>query len=299
MVSNAVGKDHADYNHIYHNTFYHNGHLATYAGFQGGMYFANWRNISPVGNVVKNNIFYDSKGDSVTYDGSVNPQIIETNWEDNAVDPGLIDLSGSDPDVADRPDLHLESESPAKDQGAWLTTITSPSGQGSSFEVVDANYFMDGWGIITGDRIQLEGQVVVAMIQSVDTLTQRITVDRSLSFTTGQGVALAYAGAAPELGAYEIPDEAPPGGDAGSPAADSGRRNDGSDGRDSGEALGDGGLAAKTDERIQQPREPIDGCSCASSGHKSKLQLSSGLWLCYGLGMLLWWQRRESRRPRR
>jgi len=61
VVSSAAGVDHADYNRIYHNSFYHNGQQATDPGFQGGMYFANWSGQSPVGNVVKNNIFYDNK----------------------------------------------------------------------------------------------------------------------------------------------------------------------------------------------------------------------------------------------
>ena len=210
VVTNSVGVDQADYNHIYNNSFYHNGHEATYSGFQGGMYFSSWSGVSPVGNVVKNNIFYDSRNGSISYDGNVDPQEIVNNWDRNDVDPGFVDLSGNDPDNPDAPDLHLESDSPAKDQGIWLTTVTSPGGSGTSFAVADADYFMDGWGIIAGDLIQLTDQSQTARITNVDYQAKTITFDRSLTFTTGQGVGLAYIGPAPDLGAFEIPDDSVP-----------------------------------------------------------------------------------------
>lgn len=69
----------ANSNRIYQNALFHNGHLATYSGFQGGLYFSAWSGQSPVDNVVKNNVFYDNKNGSVSYDGPVDPQIIEDN----------------------------------------------------------------------------------------------------------------------------------------------------------------------------------------------------------------------------
>ncbi|HDQ70689.1 MAG TPA: hypothetical protein ENN19_01180 [Chloroflexi bacterium] len=203
VVSSAAGSDHADHNRIYHNTFYHNGHLATDPGFQGGMYFANWSNQSPVGNVVKNNIFYDNRNGSVTYEGRVDPQVVENNWEQNDTDPGFIDLTDNGPDDPTLPDLRLRSHSAAIDAGAWLTTITSGSGSGAVFQVADAGYFTDGWGVIAGDLIQLaNGQW--ARITGIDHGTNTITVDTALSWTQGMGLALAYVGAAPDLGAYEF-----------------------------------------------------------------------------------------------
>ena len=204
VVSSQAGVDHADYNHIYHNSFYHNGHQATDPGFQGGMYFANWSGVSPVGNVVKNNIFYDNKNGSISYEGQIDPQEIENNWDQNDLDPGFVDLSGSDPDDPDLPDLHLKPNSAAIDAGTWLTTITSASGSGTLFEVADADYFMDGWGIIGGDTIQLEGSAENVQITHVDYDANIITVDRSISWSQGIGIALAYQGAAPDIGAYEF-----------------------------------------------------------------------------------------------
>ena len=157
----------------------------------------------PVGNIVKNNIFYDNKNGSVSYEGQVDPQVVENNWDQNDLNPGFVDLSGTDPDDPDLPDLHLEPNSAAIDAGTRLTTITSASGSGTSFGVADAGYFTDGWGIIEGDLIQLaNGQR--ARITDVNYETNVITVATGLSWTQNMGVSLAYEGPAPDLGAYEL-----------------------------------------------------------------------------------------------
>jgi hypothetical protein len=226
------------------------------------MYFSNWGGLDPVGNVVKNNIFYDNKNGSVTYDGSFDPPVIESNWEENGVDPGFVDLSGADPDNPDLPDLHLDRTSPAKDQGAWLTTITSESGSGDSFTVADANYFMDGWTIIEGDLIQLEGQTQAARITDVDYEARTITVGTSLTFTEGQGVGMAYADTARDQGAFEI-GEIPAPIDGGPSAGDSGPADvDG--GAGAGADAGTGGADAGTGGADRAGGE--EGCSCRSAG---------------------------------
>jgi len=205
VVSSAAGQDHADYNRIYRNTFYHNGHQESDPGFQGGIYFANWSGQSPVGNIVKGNVFYNNKNGAVTYEGVVNPQVVEDNWDQNSVDPKFVDPSGSDPNNPNLPDLHLQADSPCIDAGAYPTWITSATGSGSQFQVADARYFMDGWGIpgVQGDEIQLAGGQR-GRIKDVDYGTNLITVDRLLTWTQNQGISLAYEGAAPDLGAYEF-----------------------------------------------------------------------------------------------
>ncbi len=86
------------------------------------------------------------------------------------------------------------------DAGTFLTTTTSAS-SGTSLPVADAKYFMDGWGIIDGDIIQLDGQRVTAEITGITGNT--LTIDTSLTWSNGQGVSLAYEDDAPDLGAYE------------------------------------------------------------------------------------------------
>jgi hypothetical protein len=205
VVSSAAGQDHADYNRIYRNTFYHTGHLESDPGFQGGIYFANWSGQSPVGNIVRGNLFYDNKNGAVTYEGQVEPQVVEDNWDQNSVDPQFVNPSASDPDNPSLPDLRLLADSPCIDAGAYPTRITSPAGSGTQFQVEDARYFIDGWGIphVQGDEIQLAGGQA-ARITDIHYETNLITVDRVLTWTQNQGVSLAYQGAAPDLGAYEF-----------------------------------------------------------------------------------------------
>jgi Right handed beta helix region len=205
VVSSAAGQDHADYNRIYRNTFFYNGHQETDPGFQGGIYFANWSNQSPIGNIVNGNVFYDNMNGAVTYEGQVDPQVVLNNWDQNSVDPLFVDLTASDPNNPSLPDLHLQANSPCIDAGTFPTQITSGSGSGAQFQVGDARYFIDGWGIphVQADLIQLsDGQQ--ARITNINYDSNTITVDRVLSWTLNQGISLAYMGAAPDLGAYEF-----------------------------------------------------------------------------------------------
>ncbi|MFN2167656.1 MAG: right-handed parallel beta-helix repeat-containing protein, partial [Anaerolineae bacterium] len=204
QVVASSDNDTADGNRIYHNVFYNNGHEIEYTGFQCGVYFSNWNGIDPVDNIVQNNIFYQNATGSVCYDGTFDRPALITNWDAQDTDPGFVDLSGADPNDATLPDFTLAQDNAAKDKGSFLTTIASPSGTGETFAVVDAGFFMDGWGVIEGDLIQLANQSVQARITHVDYQTNTLTVDTSLTFETGQGVSLAYGGAAPDQGAAEV-----------------------------------------------------------------------------------------------
>jgi len=205
VVSNIAGVDHADNNHIYHNVFYQNGYQPDYINFRGGIYFSSWSGQSPVGNVIKNNIFFDNRDGCIRYDGTVTAQIIQSNWEQNGNDPGFSDLSGGDPEDDTRPDLHLNAGSDAIDGGSSLTTIMSIAGTGTQFIVADARYFTNGWGIdtVAGDEIQLAGCSQKARIINVEYESNRLTLDTPVTWTQGQGISLTYHGNAPDLGAYE------------------------------------------------------------------------------------------------
>ena len=67
----------------------------------------------------------------------------------------------------------------------------------------DASYFMDGWGIIQGDRIQLQGESESVGVLAIDYENNLITIDQSISWQEGVGVSLAYRNSAPDIGAYE------------------------------------------------------------------------------------------------
>ena len=100
--------------------------------------------------------------------------------------------------------MPIKSISPAIDTGAYLTTITSNSGTGTSFVVADALYFYDGWGISgeTGDVIGTESGKVTT-IQTIDYSSRRITVEPAINFVRGEGVALDYCGSRPDVGVHE------------------------------------------------------------------------------------------------
>ena len=199
------------YNKVYNNTFFHNGintqdptdHMNSGIGF--GIYSGS--HIIKF-NAFKNNLLYRHRVPYGTYNVSLSDQIFAGNWDgDTQGNPGFINASDllGDPMDSSSPDLHLSSGSPCKDAGTYLTTITSSSGSGVTFQVADAGYFIDGWGIpgVDGDEIQIVGTSQKARITIVDYGTNTITVDAPMTWTQNQGIASSYVGSAPDVGALE------------------------------------------------------------------------------------------------
>jgi hypothetical protein len=200
------------YNKIYNNTFLHNGwNMATgpdaltsaigFALYSGSHIIKN--------NAVKNNIYFDHYQVYGTYKVNLEDQIFAGNWDgDTQGDPKFVNASSTPGDPMDDsyPDLHLNAGSPCINAGLYLTTITSASGSGTSFQVSDARYFMDGWNIpgVQGDNIQLYGTSQKARITSINYENNTITVDISLTWTQNQGISLVYEGSAPDIGAFEV-----------------------------------------------------------------------------------------------
>lgn len=215
-------------NRIYHNTFYRNSH---------GLYSESGNAV--YGNVIKNNILKDNTEYEVSshissaagenenyyiansiigtirithlggtrelsYFQSTYPAFFSGNTQADPlwVDPGA--AREDDNRHLDRALFHLRSTSPLIDAGRFLAETTS-SGSGTLIPVNDARCFYDGWGIPgeQGDLIQLAEQDQAAQIVSIDYQNNRITVDRALSWSAGQGVSLPYHGSAPDIGAFE------------------------------------------------------------------------------------------------
>jgi hypothetical protein len=201
-------------NRIYNNTFY-----ANYIGW--GIDSDGSAPLS--GNVTKNNIFSQSKQQNMhasnipdtdnqltnnNFDGSANvvykgvfgiskiENSYPSEWSDTKqISPGFVNPGARN--------LNLRSDSRMIDAGAWLTKITSPGGSGNTFYVADSRYFSNGFGVIPGDKIQIQGQPATVRIKSVNYSTHEIVVDRSVSWQKGNGVSLPYTGAAPDIGAFE------------------------------------------------------------------------------------------------
>lgn len=153
-------------------------------------------------NFFKNNILFDVDGSDVDRFGTLRTLAqAESTWPSEY--SGNID---DNPDFNDpgNKDLTLQCDSPAIDAGAWLTTITSSTGSGTTFTVADPHFFYDGWSIPgeTGDIIETEnGQS--ATITSINYSTGSITVNSSISWTQNEGIALSYNGSKPDIGAIE------------------------------------------------------------------------------------------------
>lgn len=193
------------YNRVYNNTFYTNG-FSTISPTEAksGIGMANWGNASPiVGNAIKNNLFYRNPVSIATYSVNLSDQIIAGNWQQSG-DPLFVDItSPMDVNNSSIPNLQLRTNSPCIDKAVYLTTITSASGSGKVVQVADATYFIDGWGIIEGDNIQLQGGAQQARIVAIDYSTQTLTLDTALTWTQGQGMSLPFKGAGPDIGAFE------------------------------------------------------------------------------------------------
>jgi hypothetical protein len=99
-------------------------------------------------------------------------------------------------------DFTLQATSPAIDRGGFLTQSIA-AGSGTLLPVQDARYFSDGYGLIPGDLIQLQGQTATARVSAVDYSANTLTLETPLSWTAGQGVSYAYAGSTPDIGAHE------------------------------------------------------------------------------------------------
>jgi hypothetical protein len=201
---NEAGFTEPHHNYIYNNVFFDNGRNSTdNACFAVSLRAWNGSPASVRRNVFKNNIFYLNRGTCLAWEQtSLDSQTIENNWEQSG-NPLFVDSTAPGSKIVDKPDFHLKAASPCIDKGKFLTAITSPTGSGTSFQVQDARYFMDGWNIIEPDEIQLEGQKQRTRITAVNYTDNTISVASGISWTAGQGVGLAYEGISPDQGAFE------------------------------------------------------------------------------------------------
>ena len=101
-------------------------------------------------------------------------------------------------------DFRLAAGSPLIDAAAFLTTTLS-TGSGTVIPLADVSYFFDGYGIAgeVGDLVQLAGQTEAARVVAVNDANRTLQLDRPLTWTSGQGVSLAFNGSAPDVGAIE------------------------------------------------------------------------------------------------
>jgi parallel beta-helix repeat protein len=179
-------------NRVYNNTFFNNrcSGIAASAAATSARY---------TNNRVRNNLLYRNTGcageASQTGIGNTGAVILENNAVLTTAPPFVNETAR---------DLHLQPGSSLVDTGAFATTAVA-SGSGTLLQVADVGWFYDGFMIPgeTGDLVQLDGQAQTARIVSINYATSTLTLDRSLTWSTGQGLHLAFAGARPDPGAFE------------------------------------------------------------------------------------------------
>lgn len=152
------------------------------------------------GNVFSNNLYYPDipKGwkyrDVILSDFNAWQSAAKQDEDSIIADP-LLNSPASD-------DFTPTPKSPAVDAGAWLTTITSSSGFGTSFRVDDGSYFYDGYDIPgeSGEIIKTQSGQIATIVEVSGNL---ITVNKPIRWTVGEGLALNYTGTSPDIGAKE------------------------------------------------------------------------------------------------
>ena len=209
-----------------HNTSYDNG-IST----SNGHYWNVNSLASILDNKIKNNIFSQFAGIREIYvndtDYVINhncyfnsARVLNFKWgaTDNLTFANWKTTSGqdansinSDPLMVDpaNGDFLLQSGSPCKDAGGFLTTANGSGTNSVTLIVNDSRYFMDGYGIITGDTIQIQGGGT-AVITAVNYTTHTLTLATPLTWTTGNGVSYLYNGALPDIGYSETAGSPPP-----------------------------------------------------------------------------------------
>jgi hypothetical protein len=124
----------------------------------------------------------------------LHPNVFQNNLQ---IDPLFVDVEARD--------FRLRPTSPMVDAALPLTAAAGSGQKSVNLVVEDAGYFYDGFGIAgeQGDVIQLSGSKATARILKIDYTAHAITLDEPLTWKHGQGVGLAYTGAAPDIGALE------------------------------------------------------------------------------------------------
>ena len=202
-------------NYVYNNTMFNSGWItnpiAVYninSNFVGNTDNSVWQNpvviFYSTNNFFVNNIIYSNNTTYATINGHDGATNVIRNANNPTNDPSFVDPTDGGPFSTAQPNTHLLVGSAAIDSGTWLTTANG-GGSGTTMTVGDANYFFAGLTAagrtLPGDTIQLQGQTTTATITGIS--GNVLTLNASLTWTNGQGVALPYNGTAPDVGAFE------------------------------------------------------------------------------------------------
>lgn len=180
-------------NRLYNNTFYDNRCFAVVGQRGAGKRFRDNRAV--------NNLLYgnsDCRGRGrKQVDIADDWQVILDHNSMVTSDPGFVDAAGGD--------LRLQGTSTQVDAGVHITR-TVDSGAGTRMAVEDASWFHDGYGIAgeTPDTIRIEASAGPVAIEAIDRSANVLILSEPARWERGAGVHPDYAGAAPDVGAFEF-----------------------------------------------------------------------------------------------
>jgi hypothetical protein len=208
------------FNRVYHNVFFHNAYAAKtgFVPFLSGVSLTKYGRRTITDTTIMNNVFWRNSGKRAISFYHVDPanQFVSHNLLEGegshssrrilkeVHDPLFLrDETPTEPIRPELTNFQLTAKSPCIDKGGFLTRTTT-GGRGSSIPVVDAGCFIDGYGIVSGDLIQLEGNAQRFRIVKVDYDQHVITVDGDVTWIKNQRVSQPFRGARPDIGAYEF-----------------------------------------------------------------------------------------------
>lgn len=222
----------SDNNRAYNNTVFKNGY--SYDQLGNVSYGSIYIHTNSQNNIIKNNLVYDYAPSTNEIYGSYITNTIINNWVTANGDPKFVDTSGM-PSTTDAtgydfsvfatvPNLNLQFNSGAINAGMYLTQSNGSGSNSTTLIVDDALYFQDGsWGSalsnIQPDWIAI-GTVNnnVVQISSIDYSTNTIILTSPMSWSDNANIWLyknssgnvVLSGSAPDIGAYEYVEAAPP-----------------------------------------------------------------------------------------
>jgi hypothetical protein len=160
-----------------------------------------------VGNYVFNNIFYavsrPEGGRIISVGEGCQAELSSNACEKSGGHPSCVVTSGINFADYANDAFYLAGNSQAIDAGRPLTVVTSPPGQGTSFAVQEAGFFIDGFGLVAGDLIRVGADAVTRVVK-VDDDANVLTVSPPIAWQQGAQVVLAYQDTRPDIGAFEF-----------------------------------------------------------------------------------------------
>lgn len=158
------------------------------------------------GTILTHNVIWSGVPDTQVFDYEFGDDGHTLDAAEHAAFEGVFYNLEMDPGL----DQHLRptAASAVVDAGMFLTRVVADVDAAAMVAVEDVRHFHAGLGIRgeLGDLIRFENAAGPVRVVGVDLRSNIVHLDASVTVRAGQGVALAYSGKAPDIGAYELGD---------------------------------------------------------------------------------------------